>query len=1707
VFQFVRIAFIICVLPLAGFAKDIRLRNELIHTPDKSDKTQAAAGAQTAEAAADGLFLIQFTKPINDAQREQLRAANVELLQSVPEDAFVARFNHASARAVRALPFVHWVGTFKPEHKIHPKLAGMTEKRPVSFLIAPNSPAGEVALLKKRIPGLVNGRTTSAGTVVHGVVNPNQLNAIAQSHAVLWIEPAAKPKLHDEVASEIIEGELDGAGAYVPSLGFDGKGVVVSVADSGLMEGTVANMHPDLAGRVDAFFYYGQLTDAADEHGHGTHVSGIVAGNGASGETDDSGLLYGLGTAPGAHLIAQRIFDGVGGFEAPESNEQLTRNAVQAGAVVGSNSWGDDTQGQYDLNAMEFDALVRDADADTPGDQPYILEFSAGNAGPGEQTIGSPAVGKNVIATGASENNRFDFIIYADGQDAMADFSSRGPCADGRIKPDIVAPGTWISSLQSSAATDENAWLGISPLYQYEGGTSQAGPHVSGAAAVFVQYYRETHNGKTPSPALVKAALINSADDMDDEAGTGPIPNNDEGWGRVDLTQLIGSAKNYEFVDQTDTLAQDQVYEKHFYVADDSQPLRFTLVYTDVPGAPEAIQALVNDLDLEVTSPDGVLYAGNQMLGGESAPQPAGRDSLNNVECVYLNAPVAGEYIVRVRAKRINQDARKDTAATDQDFALVVSGSLPAAGHSVIAFDRRAYSAPATIGLKLIDFDLAGQAEAVVTLSSTTETSPITVHMLPSGSSGVFTGFVATATGPAANDDKLQVKHGDTITAQYHDASPAETVTATRPVDLLPPVISNVGATNRFGNELVSWSTDELAAGIVWYGTNGSLSQSITNASFRTGQAISLTNLVVGQTYQYIVIAFDQAGNRSTNDNNGQKFSFVAQPVATVLLVDSYFHDTTGSDDTAPIPLTSYTDALDATGVSYEVWSVANDGAPTLQNLSPYRVVIWRVDDSFYKTGASDSTLSLSQQTMIETYLKHDGSFLLASMEILARLGETEFRTNVLGDGEFKTPDPNDPFADCPDCDQDHGMPVLEGLPGDSIGAGVRLTMDYSEYPTLVLDPIAPDVGPDVSDTFTPTTNAVPIFVDEASGRVTGVRLPRNGSKSSGRVVFLGFPLDGIPMTGASPNNRVTILRNILAYLAPGVNGLGTLSFDRGAYTIPDRMTIQIADSDLAGKGTATAHVFSTTDTTGITLTLTETPQHGVFEGIVTLVPATATPKTAELRVADGDSVIAEYVDQSANSTVSIRCGVDATAPAISGTTATVDYEYAVIDWSTDEPADALVQYGESAFLGRTAYRSTAELDHELTLNNLQPGHTYYYQVVSRDPAGNTVIDDNGGKLYTFKTLLPKSLPWSDDMEGSATEWTVETTEDSELQWELGAPANGIVTSAHSGTKCWGSNLQGVMGTYTETALISPAFLLGGGNRATLTFWQAYDFTVDASYEAASLQIVTNSQANAVTLAQYDGASGTWEQAEVDLTPYIGKVVQLVWFYQLLDVDEATEPHRGWLVDDVAVSMTTETRGSLVVHANLSQATYTIDGPSPATGQGFAYTNNAALSGTYTVTFDPVPNYNTPAPKTVTVPAGGSVVIDDRKYDFPDVNHNGISDQWETTFFGGASAPHDGTIDSDGDGASDFAEFMAGTSPTDPTSVLKFATPTVLTDGRVQLSWPATPGYSYRVLGSTDAHTWTVFVDWVRSNTTVLVHTLPQLPPAEGYFFQIQVMP
>ena len=516
----------------AGQTKQIRLRNETITTTPASKAVAAAqlqAQGLSAKTPASGLFLIQFENTPSPTDRAELQTLGVELLKYVPEDAFVARFNNVSPDKVGGLRYVRWVGPFRPDDKIHPGLSAAARVASpsnqivaVNILLSPDAKSAEVAGVRSLLASVQHESRLRQGTILRGTLDPARLPALAQSGSVLWIERAPRRKLVDEFASKIVGGDDGNVGTptVTEQLGFGGAGVTVCVADTGLDTGNTNTMHPDLRGRVTGFKYYGSLTDGSDGYGHGTHCAGIVAGNAATGETDpDTGAFYGLGVASGASLFIERIFDADANEVSPApADGDLTRDAVRAGAQIGANSWGNDVQGEYDIDAAQFDELVRDADASTPGDQPYILEFSAGNAGPDSETMDSPASGKNVIATGASENVpgtlAETYGLYADGPDTMADFSSRGPCQDGRIKPDLVAPGTWIASAASSAAPDEAAiaWSPIDDYYVYMGGTSMSGPHAAGAAAVFVQYYKSLHTNAVPSPALVKAALINSAD-------------------------------------------------------------------------------------------------------------------------------------------------------------------------------------------------------------------------------------------------------------------------------------------------------------------------------------------------------------------------------------------------------------------------------------------------------------------------------------------------------------------------------------------------------------------------------------------------------------------------------------------------------------------------------------------------------------------------------------------------------------------------------------------------------------------------------------------------------------------------------------------------------------------------------------------------------------------------------------------------------------------------------------------------------------------------------------------------------------------------------------------------------------------------------------------------------------------------------------------
>jgi hypothetical protein len=375
-----------------------------------------------------------------------------------------------------------------------------------------------------------------------------------------------------------------------------------------------------------------------------------------------------------------------------------------------------------------------------------VITFSAGNEGTDansngvvdNDSIGSPATAKNVITIGASENQRVDAYpcdtsltytshdAYQTGQTCasmgnnqagflgtygsrwgadfpanplfsdvtagnsgqMASFSSRGPTDDTRIKPDVVAPGTWVLSAFSDLYQEGYEGDPVNPQngiyqwdgwgmpynndYKYMGGTSMSNPLAAGGMTVIKDYYNKAH-GINATAALVKATVINSAVDMADENNDGvndndfPIPNVHEGWGRINLDAATDGT--IQFVEEAATglsTGNSQV----FNVTSTGGPLKVTLVWSDYPSTDTASVNLVNDLDLTVSGPSGT-FLGNVFSGGWSATGGTA-DRRNNVENVYIQSAAAGTYTVTVNAFNVPNGPQK--------FALVVDGGTFGAG-------------------------------------------------------------------------------------------------------------------------------------------------------------------------------------------------------------------------------------------------------------------------------------------------------------------------------------------------------------------------------------------------------------------------------------------------------------------------------------------------------------------------------------------------------------------------------------------------------------------------------------------------------------------------------------------------------------------------------------------------------------------------------------------------------------------------------------------------------------------------------------------------------------------------------------------------------------------------------------------------------------------------------------------------------------------
>ncbi|MFQ5593976.1 MAG: S8 family peptidase [Anaerolineae bacterium] len=239
--------------------------------------------------------------------------------------------------------------------------------------------------------------------------------------------------------------------------GFTGQGVTIAVVDTG-----IDIQHPDFEGRIaDATDYTGQGAD--DNNGHGTHVASTAAGSGAASDGKYRGV------APEATIIAAKVLRGDGSGSQSDVMAGIEW-AVQKGAQVINLSLGgpptpcDGTDALSELVDAAVDAGV-------------VMCVAAGNSGPGRSTVGSPGCARKVVTVGATVSDP------STDYDEIARFSSRGPTADGRRKPDLALPGVGIV-----AARADGTSLGdvVNDHYTSLQGTSMATPHATGMAALLL---------------------------------------------------------------------------------------------------------------------------------------------------------------------------------------------------------------------------------------------------------------------------------------------------------------------------------------------------------------------------------------------------------------------------------------------------------------------------------------------------------------------------------------------------------------------------------------------------------------------------------------------------------------------------------------------------------------------------------------------------------------------------------------------------------------------------------------------------------------------------------------------------------------------------------------------------------------------------------------------------------------------------------------------------------------------------------------------------------------------------------------------------------------------------------------------------------------------------------------------------------------------
>jgi len=615
---------------------------------DTSGEAPTTPEDLTAKRDESGYFLAQFLGPISDVLRLRTAETGVELLDYIPNYAFIVRGTAAQRAALEDLVETVWTGEFHPAYRLDARLRLASEDENYDAtklrVVVTAFEGVELATLEAQLAPFGLRAVESDNGVGRWVVvvegTAKQARALARARDVQWIEPEGVFTTRNNTMSWTVQTFVN-LDREIWNAGIRGQGQVIGHIDGSIALSSCYFSDPSGAPigptHRKVVFNNGSGTDT-----HGTHTAGTSAGDAqpVNGSTSNRGLAY---LAKIAHTTG-----------APFSTFASVASTHAAnGARTHTNSWGDDGTTAYNTICNQIDSFQWN-------NEDNLILFAETNT----SSLRNPENAKNLVAVGASQNGSSANSFCSGGT---------GPTADGRRKPEVFAPGCSIVSAGTGGCSTNSLT-----------GTSMACPAATGAAALIREYFMDgfypsgaanASDAMTPTGALVKAVLINTCQNM---SGISGYPSNQEGWGRINLDEslhLTGEQSKLFVVDvrRANGLTTGQSETHHVTVTSNAVPLEITLAFHDATGTVNASNPVINNLDLVVTSPSSVVYRGN-VFSSSWSTAGGSADAKNNVERVALQTPEVGAWTIEILATNVPQSA--------QGYGLCVTGDVTAGAGS-----------------------------------------------------------------------------------------------------------------------------------------------------------------------------------------------------------------------------------------------------------------------------------------------------------------------------------------------------------------------------------------------------------------------------------------------------------------------------------------------------------------------------------------------------------------------------------------------------------------------------------------------------------------------------------------------------------------------------------------------------------------------------------------------------------------------------------------------------------------------------------------------------------------------------------------------------------------------------------------------------------------------------------------------------------------